>query len=296
MDNVSANAGEVNTATSRDLVGNLSELPSLPTIYVEIKKEVDNPNSSITRIGEVISHDQGLTARLLRLGNSAFFGFPRRIDTITEAVSVIGLQHVRDLALCTKIIELFEGIPPDLIDTYSFWTHSIGVGISARVLAAYHREPNVERYFVAGLLHDIGRLVMCIQMPDRMRAMISVAQEERQLLYRIERETLGYDHADVGAALLEAWDLPEPLIGGVAWHHRPLLATAFQSEASFVHVADIFSHGMELGNSGEWLVPPLSPDAWQRVNLKPTIFSSAMREIDRQFAEVARILMDPHKK
>jgi len=275
------------------LIGFQQDIPSLPAIYTEIKREVDNPDSSITRIGEVISRDQGLTARLLHLANSALFGFPRRIETITEAVSVIGLQQVRDLALGTKIIEMFDGIPEELLEIRSFWFHSIGCGISARVLATYHREPNVERFFVAGLLHDIGRLIMCLKIPDQVRKILIQAREQEQLAYRVEREVLAYDHSDVGAALLESWDLPGSLSGSVGFHHRPGLALHFATETAFVHVADIFSHAMELGDSGSPLVPPLSPDAWKRVNLNPTVFNSAIREIDRQFSEVVKILLPP---
>ncbi|SDU09402.1 HD-like signal output (HDOD) domain, no enzymatic activity [Verrucomicrobium sp. GAS474] len=280
----------------RRLLDGLTEIPSLPAIYMEIKREVDNPYSSITQIGEVISRDQSLTARLLKLANSAFFGFPRRIETISEAVSVIGLKQVRDLALCTKVIEMFEGIPDDLFDTTAFWKHSIGCGITARVLASYHREPNVERFFVAGLLHDIGRLVLCLGMPDKMGQALALSHSNGTFLYRAEREVIGFDHADVGAALMELWDLPESLSAAAAYHHRPGMALRFPLESSFVHLADLLAHAMELGSSGVDYVPPLSIEAWKRVNLKPTIFGGAMREIDRQFVDVVKIFLDTSKR
>ena len=280
----------------RHLIEDLAEVPSLPVIYMEIKREVDNPYSSIAQIGDVISRDQSLTARLLRLANSAFFGFPRRIETISEAVSVIGLKQVRDLALCTKVIEMFDGIPASLFDTHYFWKHSIGCGITARVLASYHREPNVERFFVAGLLHDIGRLVLCLGMPQQMGEALARSRSTGALLYRTEREVIGFDHADVGAALMEMWDLPESLSAAAAFHHRPGMALRFPLESSFVHLADLIAHSMELGSSGVDFVPPLSPEAWKRVNLKPTIFGGAMREIDRQFVDVVKIFLDSGKR
>ncbi len=280
----------------RRLITDLAEVPSLPEIYLEIKREVDNPYSSIAQIGEVISRDQSLTARLLRLANSAFFGFPRRIETISEAVSVIGLKQVRDLALCTKVIEMFEGIPEELFDTKAFWKHSIGCGITARVLASYHREPNVERFFVAGLLHDIGRLVLCLGMAQHMSEALAKARTEKTFLYRAEREVIGFDHADVGSSLMEMWDLPESLSAAAAYHHRPGMALRFPLECSFVHLADLLAHAMELGSSGIDFVPPLSTDAWKRVNLKPTIFGGAMREIDRQFVDVVKIFLESGKR
>ncbi|MDE1171086.1 MAG: HDOD domain-containing protein [Verrucomicrobium sp.] len=271
-----------------DLIDNLDEMPSLPMSYLEIKREVNNPASSLSRIGEVISKDQSLTLRLLRLANSAFFGFPRRIDTISEAISVIGLQQVRDLALCTKVIEMFRGIPADLLETTPFWMHSVGCGIAARVLAAHQRETNLERFFVAGLLHDVGRLVLCLRQPEAMRNILQRARQQKEPLHKVEREFMGYDHTDVGAALLKAWDLPAPLVNAVSYHHRPLINTASPNDAAIIHLADIFAHGMELGKSGEHYVPPLASGAWKR---EPTVFNSAMKEIDRQFAEVSGIFL-----
>jgi HD-like signal output (HDOD) protein len=274
------------------LIDNLDEMPSLPMSYLEIKQEVNNTSSSLSRIGEVISKDQSLTLRLMRLANSAFFGFPRRIDTISEAISVIGLQQVRDLALCTKVIEMFRGIPPDLIETTSFWLHSVGCGVTARVLAAHQREANIERFFVAGLLHDVGRLVLCLRQPEMMRSILLHARQQKEPLYKVEREFMGYDHTDVGAALLKAWDMPVSLVSAVSYHHRPLINTASPNDASLIHVADIVTHGMELGQSGERFVPPLVAGAWKR---EPSIFNSAIREIDRQFAEVSGIFVKTSK-
>ncbi|HEY8965865.1 MAG TPA: HDOD domain-containing protein [Candidatus Methylacidiphilales bacterium] len=293
--NATPSQGQAQADPIRRLIEDLAEVPSLPQIYIEIKREVDNPYSSITQIGEVISRDQSLTARLLRLANSAFFGFPRRIETISEAVSVIGLKQVRDLALCTKVIEMFNGIPPQLFDTTAFWKHSIGCGIAARVLASYHREPNVERFFVAGLLHDIGRLVLCLGLPEDMGRILAQSRGSGAFLYRAERDVLGYDHADVGAALMEMWDLPESLSAAAAYHHRPGMALRFPLESSFVHLADLLVHAMELGSSGSDFVPSLSAEAWKRVNLKPTIFGGAMREIDRQYVDVVKIFLDKGK-
>ena len=287
--------GEPLPSSSRALIAaykeNPSLPPSLPTIFFEIKQVIDDPHSSFTRIGEVIGKDQALTARLLKLGNSALFGFPQRIDTITEAVSVIGLQQIRDLTLCTKVIEMFEGIPPDLIDIDSFWHHCIGTGIAARVLASHQRVPNIERYFVAGLLHDIGRLVLCLQLPEQMECIFNRARDEREFLFKVEQEVLGYDHAEVGAMLLASWEIPEALSGAIAYHHRPTTAPVFQAETALVHVADIFAHAMELGDSGEYLVPSLSSEAWKRVDIRPTAFSAVLKEVDRQFLDVIGILL-----
>lgn len=287
---------ELENQSAQNLVEGMQEMPSLPQLFYQIKKEVSDPYSTIARIAEVISLDQSLTARMLRLANSAFFGFPRRIETITDAVSLIGLQQVRDLALCTMVIEIFNKIDSDLVDMNSFWRHSLGCGICARVLAAHHREPNIERFFVAGLIHDLGRLIMLMQIPDKTREIFAIAQERGELLFRVEREVLNYDHSDIGAALLQLWQLPEPMIEAAGLHHRPVLSVGFPMETSIVHFSDILTHALELGSSGERYVPSLSEEAWKRLNFKPTILANVLREVDRQFTEVVNIMLVPPKR
>lgn len=279
----------------KELYGKIREIPSLPQLYYSIKNEVDDPNSTIVRIGELISADQSLTARLLRLTNSAAFGFVRKIDTITEAVSLIGLQQVRDLSLCTMVIEIFRGISSDLLDMTGFWKHCLGCGISARALAAYKRLPNIERFFVNGLTHDIGRLMMLISIPSQMREIFHEAQTRHEMVYKIEREKLGYDHGDVGAVLMQMWKLPDMVVESASLHHRPTMSSAFPDEVAIVHIADVITHGMEIGNSGEPNVPPLIDATWRKLGLKPTVLSSMMRDIDRQADEVTRIMLSAGK-
>ena len=150
-----------------EIIKGNEDLPSLPAIFNEVNEAVDDPRSSMGDIAEIISSDISLSARILRLVNSAFFGFPSRIDTISHAVTIIGTQQLRDLVLATAVIDLFRGIPSELVDMRSFWQHSISCGIASRILSSYHREANIEHFFVAGLLHDLGRLILYIKIPDQ---------------------------------------------------------------------------------------------------------------------------------
>jgi HD-like signal output (HDOD) protein len=193
---------------ARDLVKSAGSISSLPMIFNRINDAVNNPRSSIADIGRVISEDPGLTARLLRIVNSAFYSFPSKIDTISRAVTIVGTQQLRDLALATSVMKVFKGIPEDLINMEAFWCHSIGCGITARVLASHRREANLERYFVTGMLHDIGRLLLFMNLPKQSRAALMRCQQSEELLYQVERKEIGFDHATVGSALLQAWNLP----------------------------------------------------------------------------------------
>lgn len=270
---------------ARDLINGTLDIPSLPMIFTRIDEAVNNPRSSLADIGRIISEDSSLTARLLKIVNSALYSFPNKIETISRAVTVVGTQQLRDLALATSVMKLFRGIPPDLIDMEAFWRHSIACGIAARVLAALKREANIERFFVAGILHDIGRLVLCIKNPDWMRAALGRCHASGELLYAVENEELGFDHAAVGRVLLESWKLPASLVETVACHHNPEAARRFPVEAANVHLADIIAHAMQLGSTGERLVPTLSSVAWERTGVADGQLAAAIEQVDRQYLE-----------
>jgi HD-like signal output (HDOD) protein len=268
------------------LVNHMGTIPSLPLIYDQLNEAINDPSSSSATIGEVISNDSGLAARLLKIANSALYNFPTPIDTITQAVTVIGIQQLRDLALGTSVVELFDGISDDLVNMDSFWKHSICCGITARILATYRRESNVERYFVAGLLHDIGRLVIYLKVPDQARETLLRCKSTHELLHKAEKEIMGFDHADVGGVLLSGWKLPVNLIEAVSFHHYPMKSVGYPTESSIVHVADILANAMQQGTSGERYVPPLAEKAWDQLGISTSILTPTIHEVDRQFKDV----------
>lgn len=275
----------------QELLRRRLQVPSLPRICTQLNEALDDPRSSTLEIAELIGNDAALTARLLRLVNSSFYGFPTRIETPSQAVMIIGTAHLCDLALTTAITRMFKDIPEDLVSMESFWRHSIAVGLTARVLASHRREPNVERFFVAGVLHDIGRLVLLQQAPDLAREAITRARERGELLHRAEREVVGFDHAVIGATLLRTWGLPVSLEESVAWHHEPQAAPRHPLEAAIVHVADVMTHALGFGTSGEQFVPPLDPVAWGLLELPASMVPAIVVEVDEQFADVTRAVL-----
>ncbi len=278
-------------AKSQTLVEDITDLPSLPEVFIRVNEAVNNPRSSLADIGTIISEDTGLAARLLKIVNSAFYNFPSQIETISRAVTIVGTQQLRDLALATSVIRLFRGIPQDLMDMESFWRHSVACGVAARVMATFRREANVERFFVAGILHDLGRLIICLKKSNLMREALRRAKENDQLLRKAELEVLGYDHTMVGAALIQEWKLPASLEEVVLCHHDPLEAGRYPVEAAVIHLADIISHAMQLGHSGEICVPPLEPVAWDRVGLSLSILSPMMEQVERQYQDAVQMIL-----
>jgi HD-like signal output (HDOD) protein len=279
----------------RDLLNGYLEISSLPLVYEKLNDAVNNPRASMSDIARVISEDAGLTARLLRIVNSAFYGFPSRVDSISRAVTILGTHELRALALATSVTTMFKGIPVDLVSMDSFWRHSIACGVTARILATYRRVQNAERFFIAGVLHDIGRLVMYMKIPDQSRQAIVRSQEMQEPLFVSEREVIGFGHASVGSLLLEAWSFPAGLEEAVGFHHNPNAASRYPLEAAIIHLADIIVHAMELGSSGEQSVPPLDPEAWDRVGLPVSVLSPTVVQLENQFEDVVNMMVTGDK-
>ncbi len=273
------------------LVDNDINLASLPNIFLEISKVISDPRSSAIHIADVISKDPGLSAKLLKIVNSAFYNFPARIDTISRAVMIVGSKQLSALALGTSVLSIFQDIPSERVDMKSFWEHSFSCGVAARILASYKNIPNTERLFVAGLLHDIGRLILYKRLPYEERDILLRVKQTNCLLRTAERDVLGFDHAVIGGTLLRKWKLPLILEHAVGYHHIPLVSQ-HPLEASLVCLADILTNALGLGTSGEHFVPPVDPEVWNHLDLPTEIFQKVIQLIDRQVEEVIQKFFD----
>jgi len=274
----------------RVLIEQSPQISSLPTIFFRINEAVEDPECSFVEIGEIISGDPSLAARLLRIVNSSFFGFPSKIETITHAVTIVGMAELNDLALATTVVNQFKGIPKDLINMQKFWLHSVATGLAARIIAVYRREPNADRFYLMGMLHDLGRLVLFLNLSEQMQKVMSLYEKEG-LLHDAENQIMGADHAVVGGMLLEMWKLPEMLQEAVAFHHIPNQSPRYPGAAAIVHVADIIAHSMELGTCGERYVPPLNAKAWEILDLPPSLLPTIVEQVDRQTSEAMEMFL-----
>lgn len=283
------------THSVESLVQDALELTSLPEVVVRAIDLINDPDSSAAAIGQVIGKDPALTARLLRIVNSPFYGFPSRIDTVSRAIAVVGTLELLDLILAASVTKAFRGIPPDLVSMDAFWDHSLYTGVVARVLAGRQRAPNIERYLIAGLLHDIGALIMYQQIPELTANMVRRARAELTPLHVVERDTLGFDHGEVGAALLRAWRLPGVLIEATQTHHAPLQTNAhpLRFETVIVHLADVIACAVHEPAVEVGRVPPMESRAWDLLGLPVHNLEGIIAEADAQFA-VARQAILPH--
>lgn len=229
--------------TPQELVARNITLVSLPEVCMQVQMLADLPSTTAADLANVINNDTALTARLLKLVNSAFFNTNCKVETISRAVNLIGMRELRNLTLAASAAEVFSDIPVSLIDMAAFWQHSVYTGLIACNLASECNVLHGERLFTAGILHDIGRLLMLMKLPEDMgKAEILRRSNPERDICEIERELLDFDHAEVGAALLKEWNLPTNLYMSVHYHHNPRDAHDAHLEAALLHIANQVTH------------------------------------------------------
>lgn len=275
-----------------DLVARAGPLASFPAIFDRVNELIDKPGSSASDLAHVISTDQGLSARLLRIVNSSFYGFPARVDTISQAVVIIGTRQLRDLVMGTIAVAQFAGLKTDLVDMAAFWKHSVASALICRALASRRNEANRERLFISGLLHDVGSLLLYQQAPKQSAEAIELHRAESVSLHDAETRILGFDHGAVGTALMTAWKLPPVIRAAAGEHHRFALSSSYPTESATVHVADVIAHAMSMGSNGEQLVPPLDPSAWEVLGLESRVIPLIVDEAERLLEEVGGLFLN----
>jgi len=276
----------------RELKQFASDLPTLPVVFQELFSRMQDPDTQISELAEVIARDPALTAKILKLVNSAFYGRPSQITTISRAVIIMGFQAVRSAALAVSVFDHFKDLPALAagFDLERFWRHDVAVSCVAKQLALVLGAGEPEDAFVAGLLHDVGKLVMLQHFP---RDVDDLAREvsERRLTWRAGESALfAIDHAELGRTVFRAWDFPESVVEAVGRHHEPDGAGRHAVLAALVHLADYFSYHLDAGCPGG-VAPRLhSQDAARMVGLTPERASEALQRASGELAESLEIL------
>ncbi|BAZ93149.1 HD family phosphohydrolase [Thiohalobacter sp. COW1] len=278
-----------------EIVDDVSYLVSPPDVCVKVFDLIESNDASARDIGDAISHDPSLTARLLRLVNSSFFNFPRRIDTVSRAVTVLGVRELYSLVIAVSAIRSFSNLPVKLVNIDTFWRHSLYTGLISRNLGRECRILHPERLFVAGLLHDIGSLALYTRQPELMRDLLLVSDGDEAILHQAELAELGFTHAEVGAALAERWNLPEALCEAIRYHHLPAYAAEARIEAAIVHLGETLANRSEIGAFAETAAPetPVDPVVWDILELRAEDFDAAavIGEAGNQFTDTAGLLL-----
>jgi len=248
----------------QELLGKIAAIPPLPAIASRILELADNDHTSALELANVVSADQGLTAQLIKASNSSFYGFSRRVTTVREAIVLLGFKQVRQMSVSASIMKNFrQAIPDDRFNLDLFWGHSVVVAIVAESVARATRAAKPEDAFTAGILHDIGRLVLWQEMPREFNEALDLADGSGLPLAEAELHVTGYAHDEVGRALGDMWHFPRPLVDALGSHHDPTLTVERNGIAGIVSLANrlTWHYGLFCGyNSpptvGDAAVPP----------------------------------------
>ncbi|RDH84029.1 MAG: hypothetical protein DIZ80_07805 [endosymbiont of Galathealinum brachiosum] len=281
--------------TAESLVKESIELISLPDVYIRLRSVINSPNSSMSDVAQIIVHDPAITARLLKLVNSSFFGLRTKVDTMTHAINLLGTQQVHDLVLATVVVDSFSGFTNDSFNIYDFWFNGVYCAVTARLLAYHCGDIDTERPFIAGLLHGIGHLVTFQKMPEESKKAIELSTQKNIDLYLAEREVLGFDYAQVGAELMREWQLPKSLQDITQFHIEPVKAPDYRLETAIIHIASVITENAlaEKTISPETLA--VNPVCWQLTGLSIEDMPALKQEVDQQASMVMNMLFKNKK-
>jgi len=268
------------------MIRDIKSLPTLPGIIARLGSLAENDKVSSQEIARVVSADQVLSAKVLRLVNSAFYGFPGRVSTVSNALILLGVNVVKSLAITSSIFEIMEK------NVVGLWEHSMGVAVAANTLSRTLKLPDAEETATAALLHDIGKVIIKIKLQEDYGELTSLLRDRNMTMLEAEQELLGTDHAEIGGWLIQSWHLPEKLIEPVACHHRVEKSSTHQVKSAVVHVADALVKAFGFGFSGDPFVPQIHPAAWNKLGLTDIVFASVVEELESKLAEVKNFSLE----
>jgi len=282
------------TTSAKELAANITQLASFPDVAFRINDMLSDENSGASEIGALIEPDPALSAALLRIANSSLYGIGGEVSSVERAVTIVGLREVRDLAFGICASAAFEGIPNSLITVEDFWKHSLYCASAAQAIARKARVCPGESLFTAGLLHDIGHLVMFNQCPELSKESLQLSLDENDGLtpYVSERTVFGFDHMDVGLELATQWKLPVGLQECIGSHHEPYVTGEASDAVVVVHVANSLAVLAELDSSNPDDAPPIDDRAMAKLALKDEAIADIVTETQESVSDLIRIFVN----
>jgi len=264
-----------------DIRGQIQRIKTLPTLPGVVKKlctMVESEETSAAAVGDIISTDQVLTAKVLKIVNSSFYGFPGRIGTINHALVLLGFNVIKGIVLTAAVIDYMSD------SLVGLWEHSLGVATAADVLARHAGLPEPEEICTAGLLHDLGKVILCVEMREMSERVVSEVQLTQVPIMEAEKKVLdGLTHCDIVGWLGEEWNLPPRLREPMTLHHNPSKAEFAPEPTAIIHIADVVTRALQFGSGGDPYVPKLETCALQALDMSMADLASLLDEIDDEF-------------
>jgi putative nucleotidyltransferase with HDIG domain len=273
------------------IVSSLDKIPTLPVIYSKLGKLLQSPDATIQAVSNIISEDQVIAAKVLKFVNSAFYGFPQRIGSLQRAIVILGFNTIKNLVFATSVFDMFRGVETTSnFDKKNFWKHCIGCAVASRVLAEAADLRNPDEVFTGGLLHDIGKLVVAVQFPEKFSAVINEVQASGISMVEAERKIFGFDHTQVGSALAVQWRFPMETANMIGSHHLAEGAAPQRKDIAAVHIGNILCMALELGTGGEKRLANVNAKAWELMGLTLSSIELVMEKTVKLYRDNTEIL------
>lgn len=269
----------------KKIIMDTKTLPTLPSVIHKLNSLSENEKSSVQEMAKIVSSDQVLSARILRLANSPSYGF-YRVSTISNAMILLGVNVVKSLALSSSIFAIMEK------DSVNLWEHSLGVGVAANLIARKLGLPECEEIATAGLLHDIGKVIIKLKCKEAEEKILKLVIDRQIYILEAERELIDTDHAEVGGWLSKSWFLPDKLSEPIAFHHDVAKSENHRVKTAVVHIADALIKASGFGNSGDKYVPPIQKIAWDVLKLNEQTLAELVDEIEDKLVEVKNFSLE----
>jgi len=265
----------------KDRILAVKDLPTLPKVLDEVSRLVKDPDSSTEQIAKLISMDQVLSAKVLKMVNSPIYGFPGRISSIHHALVLLGFNVLRGVVVSTSVMDIM------VQNMVGLWEHSVGCALASSTIARHVGLKDVEDISVAGLLHDLGKVVTAVQLPD-LKAAVEATVKEKDVTYlEAEKAVMGFGHDRVNAWIADHWKLPPSIKEGISYHHKPQLARLYPEAACCVHLGDFMVRTFEYGSGGDDNVLYLEPEALKKLKLRPADLETILDKLSEQFLDIA---------
>lgn len=265
--------------TPESLVAGIDQLVSLPELSIKINHLLAQGDYTSSSLADIIVHDSDISARLLRLVNSSFYGMPSKVDTIQRAVTLAGANEIRNLVMATTVMRRFNRIPEELVDMGLFWRHAVTTGVLGQAISLHCDTLHTDRLFVGGMLHDLGRLVIYLTLPEKAKEILYITGGNEWILAEAELEILGFSHMDVGAELFKSWSLPDSLQNIARYHHQPHLTPNHEHDVAIIHIAQAIARGQLAGFALDEMPWAIEPAAWELTGLSAEALTPHLPEM-----------------
>lgn len=275
------------------IVNSIREFPTLPEIFGQLTDAMSDPDTNINYVASIIEKDTASVTKLLKLANSSIFGFRNRITSVPQAILYLGFEEVKNLLLSLKIIQIFRTKDRNiqLIKPSDFWIHSVSTGVIARLIGSSVGIRNSEILFLGGVLHNIGRLLFYITLPDDYTEVLKVHRKERIPINDAERKIIGISSSLAGEMLAQKWKLPLQIIDIIKYYSTGTIADKINLNVAITHIADFVSSILEIGSDGREYISAPNPQVWENLQLPNNFFSTNYNRIITETTEQCNLFL-----